>query len=67
MWFCNATGYVRVCGYANVCNNINVFGSGSGPDRYLASNQAKMACEGQARARGGSAMCAVSCSVATKR
>lgn len=67
MWFCNATGYVRTCGFAGVCSNINVFGTGASPDRYLASNQAKMACEGQARARGGSTTCMVSCSVATKK
>lgn len=67
IWYCNATGYVRTCGFAGVCSNINVFGMGTGTDRYLASNQAKMACEGQARARGGTTTCMVSCSVATKR
>jgi hypothetical protein len=67
MWFCNATGFVRVCGFANVCNNINVFGTGASPDRFIAQNSAKMNCEGQARARGGSTVCIVNCSLATKR
>ena len=60
-WFCNATGWVRVCGFANVCSNQMVSGIGSGTDRFVASQSAKLACEGMARAKGGSTVCAVSC------
>lgn len=60
-WFCNATGWVRVCGFANVCSNQMVSGIGSGTDRFVASQSAKIACEGMARAKGGSTVCAVSC------
>jgi hypothetical protein len=38
-----------------------VFGNGGGTDRFLASQQAKMACEGMARAKGGTTVCVVSC------
>lgn len=67
VWFCSASGSVLVCGFANVCNHQMVFGQGSGPDRFLAQQSAKMACESMARAKGSSTICAVSCSVATKR
>lgn len=60
-WRCTASGSVRVCGFANVCNNQMVFGNGFGKDRYLASTQAKNACEGMARAKGGSTVCVVQC------
>jgi hypothetical protein len=40
-----------------------VFGNGFNKDRYLANQQAKMACEAQARAKGTSAVCVVSCSI----
>lgn len=62
-WFCNATGWVRVCGFANVCSNQMVSGSGFGSDRMIASMTAKNACEGMARAKGGFGTCSVSCSV----
>ena len=62
-WFCNATGLVRVCGFANVCNNQMVSGIGSGSDRFIASTMAKNACENMARAKGGSTVCSVSCSL----
>lgn len=62
-WFCNATGWVRVCGFANVCNNQMVSGIGSGYDQFSASMMAKNACEGMARAKGGSTVCTVACSV----
>ncbi len=62
-WFCNATGWVRVCGFANVCNNQMVSGMGSGPDQYTASQSAKLACQGMAIAKGGSTVCTVSCTV----
>jgi hypothetical protein len=62
-WTCNASGSVRVCGFANVCNNQLVFGNGFGKDRFLASTQAKNACENMARAKGGSTVCIVQCTV----
>jgi hypothetical protein len=58
---CNATGYARVCGFANVCSNQLVFGNGYSFDRHLALMQAKNACESSARARGSSTFCTVSC------
>ena len=61
-WSCNATGWVRVCGFANVCNNQMVSGIGLGNDRFSASMMAKNACENMARAKGGSTVCMVSCS-----
>jgi hypothetical protein len=61
-YFCNATGWVRVCGFANVCSNQMVSGIGSGSDRFMASTMAKNACEGMARAKGGSTVCTVACS-----
>ncbi|MBX3264698.1 MAG: hypothetical protein KF782_33810 [Labilithrix sp.] len=61
-WLCNATGWVRVCGFANVCSNQMVSGLGSGADRFTASQSAKLACEGMARAKGGSTVCTVACS-----
>ncbi|MBX3201886.1 MAG: hypothetical protein KF894_27370 [Labilithrix sp.] len=60
-WLCNATGSVRVCGFANVCSNQMVSGLGSGADRFTASQSAKLACEGMARAKGGSTVCSVTC------
>lgn len=62
-WFCNASGSVLVCGFANVCNHQMVFGSGFGSERIPASMMAKTACEGMARAKGGSTVCVVSCSL----
>ncbi|HEU4534626.1 MAG TPA: hypothetical protein VFS00_10935, partial [Polyangiaceae bacterium] len=61
-WQCTASGSVRVCGFANVCNNQMVFGNGFGKDRVLASMQAKNACESMARAKGGSTVCVTQCS-----
>jgi hypothetical protein len=61
-WSCNATGFVRVCGFANVCNNQMVSGIGMGSDRYVASTMAKNACENMARAKGGGTVCTVTCS-----
>jgi len=61
-WSCNATGWVRVCGFANVCNNQMVSGIGMGSDRFGAQMMAKNACENMARAKGGSTVCTVSCS-----
>ncbi|MFO0676527.1 MAG: hypothetical protein U0169_08335 [Polyangiaceae bacterium] len=60
-WSCNATGWVRVCGFANVCSNQMVSGIGNGTDRFTASQTAKIACEGMARAKGGSTVCSVAC------
>jgi hypothetical protein len=40
-----------------------VFGNGGGTDRFIASQQAKMACEGMARAKGTFASCVVTCTV----
>lgn len=62
-WTCNASGSVRVCGFANVCSNQMVFGSGLGKDRFLANSQAKNACEGMARAKGGFTTCVVQCTL----
>lgn len=62
-WFCTASGSVRVCGFAGVCNNQMVFGNATGKDRFLANMQAKNACEGMARAKGGAAVCIVQCTV----
>lgn len=60
-WMCNATGWVRVCGFANVCNNMMMSGTGVGTDRQSAYNMAKLACEGMIRARGGYGTCNVAC------
>lgn len=60
-WLCNATGWVRVCGFANVCNNMMMSGTGVGNDRQSAYNMAKLACEGMIRARGGAGTCSVAC------
>jgi hypothetical protein len=62
-WTCNASGWVRVCGFANVCNNVMVSGVGVGADRGEAATMARNACEGMARARGGAAVCSVACTV----
>lgn len=62
-YFCNATGWVRVCGFANVCNNQMVSGIGSGTDRFMAMTMAKNACEGMARAKGGATVCTVACTM----
>jgi hypothetical protein len=61
-FFCNATGFVRVCGFANVCNNQMVSGTGSSSDRGTATAMAQNACRGQILARGGSGSCSVACS-----
>lgn len=61
-WWCTASSSVRVCGFAGACNYQMVFGNGSGKDRFLASQQAKRACEASARAKGASAICVVQCS-----
>ena len=61
-WSCNATGWVRVCGYAGVCSNQMVFGQGLGTERLLAEQMARNACQGMAIAKGGSAVCSVACS-----
>jgi hypothetical protein len=62
-WQCTASGSVRVCGFANACNYQMVFGNGFGNDRFLASTQAKNACESMARAKGGSTVCVVQCTL----
>lgn len=61
-WWCTASASVRVCGFAGACNYQMVFGNGSAKDRFLASQQAKHACEASARARGATAICIVQCS-----
>ncbi|XXT14995.1 hypothetical protein WME94_32585 [Sorangium sp. So ce429] len=61
-WWCTASASVRVCGFAGACNYQMVFGNGGGKDRFLASQQAKRACESSARAKGASAICVVQCS-----
>lgn len=66
-WFCNATGWVRTCGFANVCNNKMVSGSGIGPDRGTASMTAQTACQGMIRANGGAGVCTVACSPVKKK
>ena len=62
-WRCTASASVRVCGFAGACNYQMVFGNGFGKDRFLASQQAKNACQASARAKGAAAVCAVQCSV----
>jgi hypothetical protein len=61
-WWCTASASVRVCGFAGACNYQMVFGNGSGKDRFLASQQAKNACQASARAKGATAVCIVQCS-----
>jgi hypothetical protein len=61
-FFCNATGFVRVCGFANVCSNQLVSGTGSSTDRGVATGLAMNACRGQVIARGGAGSCTVACS-----
>lgn len=61
-WTCNASGSVRVCGFANVCNYQMVFGTGLGNDQFSARLMAKNACEGMARAKGSATVCVVTCS-----
>ncbi len=61
-WWCTASASVRVCGFAGACNYQMVFGNGSGKDRFLASQQAKHACEASARAKGAVGVCIVQCS-----
>jgi len=61
-WFCTASASVRVCGFAGACNFQMVFGNGIANDRFIASQQAKSACEASARAKGASAVCVVQCS-----
>lgn len=62
-WWCTASASVRVCGFAGACNYQMVFGNGGGKDRFLASQQAKNACQASARAKGATAVCVVQCSV----
>lgn len=62
-WFCSASGSARVCGFAGACNYQMMFGNGMGTDRFSASQQAKNACEAQARARGASTVCVVQCTL----
>lgn len=64
-WFCNATGWVRKCGFAGACSNQMVFGIGSGDNLMMAQQMAKNACENQARIYGGG-VCSVACSPKTK-
>lgn len=61
-WWCTASASVRVCGFAGACTYQMVFGNGASNDRFLASQQAKSACEASARARGAVAACVVQCS-----
>lgn len=61
-WWCTASASVRVCGFAGACNYQMVFGNGGGNDRFMASQQAKRACEASARAKGATAICVVQCS-----
>ncbi|WP_437591395.1 hypothetical protein [Sorangium sp. So ce1000] len=61
-WWCTASASVRVCGFAGACNYQMVFGNGQGKDRFLASQQAKHACETSARIKGATAVCIVQCS-----
>ncbi|WP_437638248.1 hypothetical protein [Sorangium sp. So ce854] len=61
-WWCTASASVRVCGFAGACNYQMVFGNGGGNDRFMASQQAKRACEASARAKGATAVCVVQCS-----
>ncbi|WP_437736179.1 hypothetical protein [Sorangium sp. So ce1335] len=61
-WWCTASASVRVCGFAGACNYQMVFGNGGGKDRFMASQQAKRACESSARAKGATAFCVVQCS-----
>ncbi len=62
-WFCTASASVRVCGFAGACTYQMVFGNGASKDRFLASQQAKNACETQARIKGSPTVCPVSCSM----
>ncbi len=58
---CMATGMVNKCVAPGRCTFMTVSGVGSGEDRRQASEMARIACQGQAIAMGGSATCMVAC------
>lgn len=58
---CMATGMVNKCVAPGRCTFMTVSGVGSGEDRFQASEMARIACQGQAIAMGGSATCMVAC------
>lgn len=64
-WFCNATGWVRKCGFGGSCASQMVSGIGSGDNLVMAQQMAKNACENQARIYGGG-VCSVACTPKTK-
>ncbi|MBM4780655.1 MAG: hypothetical protein GQE15_23405 [Archangiaceae bacterium] len=58
---CMATGSVNKCVGPGRCTFMTVSGVGSGEDRFQASEMARIACQGQAIAMGGSTVCMVAC------
>ncbi|MFZ5446145.1 MAG: hypothetical protein ACOZQL_39525 [Myxococcota bacterium] len=63
LYQCSATGMVYQCTGPNQCMYRTVGGFGSGRDRGQAAEMARLACNGQAIAMGGSAVCSVSCTL----
>lgn len=60
--WCNATGWVRVCGMGGSCSSLLMSGTGIGKDEFSASQMALTACRGNIIARGGTGTCSVACS-----
>lgn len=58
---CMATGTVNKCVAPGRCTFMTVSGVGSGEDRFQASEMARIACQGQAIAMGGTTVCMVAC------
>lgn len=58
---CMATGSVNKCAGPGRCTFMTVSGVGSGEDRFQASEMARIACQGQAIAMGGTTVCMVAC------
>lgn len=64
-WFCAATASIYVCGFANACSYQIAFGNGWNANQFLAQQQAKTACETNARIKGATTpVCVVACSIA---
>lgn len=58
---CQATGMFNSCVGPNRCMFRTASGYGSGDDRFQAAEMARLACQGQVMAMGGSAVCVVTC------
>lgn len=58
---CQAMGTVNKCVAPGQCMFHSVSGFGSGENRMQAAEMARLACNGQAIAMGGSTICAVTC------